>query len=175
MSVKITMANAKELLAKIESAWTAANPEYVYEYHFLDEIIQRFYEDEQRTSRLLTIFASIAIFIGCLGLFGLVSFMAAQRIKEIGVRKVLGAGVSDILLLFGKEFMQLVMIAFVMAAPIAYFAMSGWLQDFAYKITIGPGVFVTAITLALLIAAVTVGYRAFKAAAANPVDALKYE
>ncbi|NUM79314.1 ABC transporter permease [bacterium] len=175
MSVKITMENSKELLGKIESAWSKAFPEFVYDYSFLDETIQQFYEDEQRTSRLFTIFASIAIFIGCLGLFGLVSFMAAQRTKEIGVRKVLGAGIGDILMIFGKDFAQLITIAFVIAAPIAYFTMSGWLQDFAYRITIGPGVFVSAMVFALVIAAVTVGYRAIRAASANPVDALKYE
>ncbi|MBX7152039.1 ABC transporter permease [bacterium] len=175
MSVKITMENAKELLSEIESAWSKVYPEFVYDYSFLDETIQRFYEDEQRTSRLFTIFASIAIFIGCLGLFGLVSFMAAQRTKEIGVRKVLGASMADILIIFGKDFAQLILIAFVIAAPIAYFTMSEWLQDFAYRITIGPGVFVTAMVFAVAIAAVTVSYRAIRAATANPVDALKYE
>jgi len=175
MTVKIDMKNSREIIAKIESAWSAAYPEFVFDYQFLDETIGKFYNDEQRVSRLFTIFSFIAIGIGCLGLFGLVSFMAAQRTKEIGVRKVMGASVGDILVMFSKEFVKLILIAFAVAAPGAYFVMNGWLQDFAYRISIGAEVFGLAVALTLIIAGVTVGYRAIKAATANPVDALKYE
>ncbi len=175
MSVRIDMKRVKELLPKIEAAWTATYPEFVYGSQFLDESIAEFYEDEEKMSKLFTIFSLIAIGIGCLGLFGLVSFMAAQRTKEIGVRKVLGATVTDILIMFTKEFAILILIAFAVAAPAAYFVMDGWLQDFAYRISIGTEVFFTAVMITVVIAGVTVGYRSIKAATANPVDALKYE
>ncbi|KAB2878828.1 FtsX-like permease family protein [bacterium] len=175
MGVKIDMKRAKILLPKIEAAWAATYPEFLYRSQFLDESIAGFYEDEQKISRLFTIFASIAIGIGCLGLFGLVSFMAVQRTKEIGVRKVLGASVSDILMMFTKEFAVLILIAFLIAAPAAYVVMNGWLEDFAYRISIGAEVFFTAVMLTIIISGVTVGYRSIKAASANPVDVLKYE
>lgn len=175
MSVKIDMRFASEVLPAIENAWSRSYPEFVYRSQFLDENIARFYKDEQMMSKLFTIFSSIAIGIGCLGLFGLVSFMAVQRTKEIGVRKVLGASVANILMMFAKEFAVLILIAFAVAAPSAYFVMNGWLQDFAYKISIGAETFFTAVMLTVVIAGVTVGYRSIKAATANPVDALKYE
>ncbi|MBX7152038.1 ABC transporter permease [bacterium] len=174
-SFKIAMNSSHEVMAQIEKAWSNVYPEYVFERHFIDETLHDFYKQEEKASNLFRIFSGIAIFIGSMGLFGLISFIATQRTKEIGVRKVLGAGVSDILMMFGKEFVQLVVIAFVFAAPIAYFTMNGWLEDFAYRIAIGPGVFVMSITFTLAIAALTVGYRAIRAATANPVDALKYE
>jgi ABC-type antimicrobial peptide transport system permease subunit len=126
-------------------------------------------------AQLLRIFTGIAILIGCLGLFGLISFMAAQRTKEIGVRKVLGATVGDILGLFSKEFAALIVIAFLIAAPIAYFALNNWLENFAYRINVGVGVFLVTFAVTFIIAGVTVGYRAAKAAWANPVEALRYE
>jgi ABC-type antimicrobial peptide transport system permease subunit len=175
MGVMIDMRRAKILLPKIEAAWAATYPEFVYRSQFLDESIAAFYEDEQKISRLFTIFSMIAIGIGCLGLFGLVSFMAVQRTKEIGVRKVLGASITDILMMFTKEFAVLILIAFLIAAPAAYVAMNGWLEDFAYRISIGAEVFFTAVMLTIVISGVTVGYRSIKAATANPVDALKYE
>jgi ABC-type antimicrobial peptide transport system permease subunit len=175
MSVKIDMKRTKVLLPKIESEWARTFPEFVYWAQFLDEGIAEFYEDEQKISKLFTIFSLIAIGIGCLGLFGLVSFMAVQRTKEIGVRKVLGASVMDILLIFFREFALLIAIAFAAAAPAAYFVMNGWLQDFAYRVSIGAEVFFTSVMLTIIISGVTVGYRSIKAATANPVDALKYE
>ena len=174
-SFKISMNSSHGAIAQIEKAWSHVYPEYVFEYHFIDETIHDFYKQEEKASNLFRIFSGIAIFIGSMGLFGLISFIATQRTKEIGVRKVLGAGVSDILMMFGKEFAQLVVIAFIFAAPFAYVTMNGWLEDFAYRITIGPGVFIGSITFTLLIATLTVGYRAIRAATANPVKALKYE
>jgi len=174
-SIKIDGLNIKKALAQIEKAWSAAFPEFVYSSQFLDDRIAEFYEEEQKMSQLFRAFSAIAIFIGCIGLFGLISFMAAQRTKEIGVRKVLGATVGNILSLFLKEFAALIAIAFVVAAPVAYFAMNNWLTNFAYRINIGVGVFLLTIAMTLLIAAVTVGYRATRAALANPVEALRYE
>jgi ABC-type antimicrobial peptide transport system permease subunit len=173
--IKINLQNAPAALQHLEKAWTATFPENVFEYKFLDDTIAEFYEGEERMSQLLRIFAGIAILIGCLGLFGLVSFMAAQRTKEVGVRKVLGASVTDILTLFSKEFATLILLAFVIAAPIAYFAMSTWLENFVYRINVGFGVFLATLVVTFVIAGFTVGYRAVKAALANPVESLRYE
>lgn len=174
-SIKINMQQATEALRHIETVWNSAFPQYVFDRRFQDETIAEFYEQEQIYTNMLRIFSGIAIFIGCLGLFGLVSFMATQKTKEIGVRKVLGASVTDILLIFGKEFIALIILAFIIAAPLAYYAMQQWLQDFEYRITLGPAVFAAAVMASLIIAGATVGYQVFRAARANPADALKYE
>ncbi|HNC49621.1 MAG TPA: FtsX-like permease family protein, partial [bacterium] len=174
-ALRIHMNQSAEVLSHIEKAWNAAFPQYVFERRFLDETIAEFYEQEQIYTNMLRIFSGIAIFIGCLGLFGLVSFMAAQKTKEIGVRKVLGASVTDILGMFAKEFIALIILAFIIAAPLAYYAMQQWLQDFEYRITLGPAVFAAAVMVSLIIAGATVGYQVFRAARANPADALKYE
>jgi ABC-type antimicrobial peptide transport system permease subunit len=174
-SIKIQTHDIKEALGHIEKAWSAAFPEFVYSYEFLDARIAGFYAEELKMSQLFRGFAAIAIFIGCIGLLGLISFVAAQRTKEIGVRKVLGATVLDILTLFSKEFAALILIAFVVAAPVAYLAMNNWLENFAYRINVGVGVFAATIAATFIIAGVTVGYRAVKAALANPVKALRYE
>ncbi len=174
-SIKINLHDAKAVLRHIEKVWSATFPESVFEYKFLDDTIAEFYKDEEKMSQLLRIFAGIAILIGCLGLFGLVSFMAAQRTKEIGVRKVLGASVADILGLFSKEFAALILVAFVIAAPIAYFAMNNWLENFVYRIDVGFGVFLSTIVVTFIIAGATVGYRAMRSALTNPAEALRYE
>jgi ABC-type antimicrobial peptide transport system permease subunit len=147
----------------------------MYEYQFLDDAIASFYKQESALSQLYKIFAGIAVFISCLGLYGFVSFMAVQRTKEVGIRKVLGASVLHIVYLFSKEFTLLIGIAFLIAAPLAYYFMHHWLQHFAYRINISVGIFLLTIVSAEVIAWLTVGYQAIKAAVANPVKSLKAE
>ena len=145
------------------------------EYNFLDDSFNELYKDDRQTSTLIFIFAITAIFISCLGLFGLAAFTAERRAKEIGIRKVLGATVTGIVKLLTKDFLKLVLIAIVIASPVAWHAMSKWLQDFAYRINISVWVFVIAGVLALLIALITVSFQAIKAAMANPVKSLRSE
>ncbi|GGH04600.1 ABC transporter permease [Mucilaginibacter phyllosphaerae] len=174
-AVKIQTKNLTNTVASIQKLWESTYPEYAYNGYFLDENIAQFYKQENQLALVYKIFAFIAIFISCLGLYGLVSFMAVQRTKEVGVRKVLGASVFNIVLLFSKEFMILIAIAFVLAMPAAWYLMSGWLQNFAYRINLTAGVFVLAIASSLAIACLTVGYKAIKAALVNPVKSLRSE
>ncbi len=173
--IKINSKNVPQTVAGIERAWKGAYPDYVYEYKFLDQTIADFYKDERQFTRLFQFFAGLAIFIGCLGLYGLVSFMAERRTKEVGIRKVLGASAGSILLLFSREFVGLVLAAFVVSAPLAGFAMQKWLENYPYRIPLGAGVFVLAAGISLGIALITVGYRSLKAAMANPVKSLRTE
>ncbi|HXB44744.1 MAG TPA: ABC transporter permease [Puia sp.] len=175
MAVKIQPEHLQQTLAFIEKNWNAAYPEYVYKFQFLDDKIASFYEQENQLSQLYKIFAGIAIFISCLGLYGLVSFMAVQRTKEIGIRKVLGASAGNIIFLFSKEFMLLIGVAFAIAAPLAYYFMHNWLNNFSFRISIGAGVFVITITSSIVIAWLTVSYQAIKASIANPVESLRTE
>jgi len=174
-NIKIQPRNVHQTLAGVESLWNKTYPEGVYEYQFLDKTIAGFYKSEDELSSLYKIFAGIAIFISCLGLYGLVSFMAVQRIKEVGIRKTLGASVRHIVYLFSKEFTVLIVIAFAISAPVGYYFMHEWLQDFTYRIVIGPGIFGLAIMSSVVIAWLTVGYKAVKAAVTNPVKSLRSE
>jgi ABC-type antimicrobial peptide transport system permease subunit len=175
IAIRLHTAGLAGTMKSVEAAWNSAFPEFVFSSEFLDQRIESLYRQEKRVAFLFQVFAGIAIAIGCIGLLGLVSFMAAQKTKEIGVRKVLGASVFDILTIFSKEMAVLIGIAFVVAAPAAYGVMQGWLDNFAYRISVGAGVFVLAITVSVLIAGATIGYRALRAATANPVDSLRYE
>ncbi len=175
INIKIKAGSEKVVLPFIEKLWTTTFPEYVYEFQFLDQKIATFYKQEEQLSQLYKIFAGITIFISCLGLYGLVSFLAVQRTKEIGIRKVLGASARNIVYLLSKEFTLLIIIAFAIAAPVAWFIMNKWLQNYTYRIPLGASVFIWAIMSSLIIAWITVGYRAIKTAKANPVESLRTE
>jgi putative ABC transport system permease protein len=174
-AVKIDQNTLKPTLAALEKMWSTMHPNQVYEYEFLDEQIANFYQTEDLMLKLIQSFAAIAIFIGCLGLYGLVSFMAAQKTKEIGIRKVLGSSVGQILWIFAKEFSRLIVIAFVVATPIAYFAMNTWLKNFIFRVDLGSGIFISAILGTFFIAFITIGFKSIKAALMNPVKALRSE
>ncbi|MBL0743341.1 ABC transporter permease [Chryseolinea lacunae] len=175
MAIHVQASAVQDVLAKLKPVWERTYPEHIYSYEFLDQQIAEFYDGERKMSILLAIFSSIAIFIGCLGLFGLVTFMANQKNKEIGVRKVLGASVESIVFMFSKEFVKLIAIGFLVAAPAAWFVMGKFLDEFAYKITMGPEIFLIGLVVTLAIAMFTVGYRSFKAAVVNPVKSLRSE
>lgn len=175
INIKIQPQHAKQTLAAIEKLWNNTYPDFVYEYQFLDDKIASFYKQENQLSKLYKIFAGMAIFISCLGLYGFVSFMAVQRTKEVGIRKVLGASVVSIVYLFSKEFTVLIGVAFLIATPLAYFFMNHWLQNYSYRIDIGVGIFLLTILISEIIAWLTVGYQAIKAAVANPATSLRSE
>ena len=146
-----------------------------FSYHFLDTAFNNVYRSEQRVAKIAITFSVLAILIACLGLFGLATYMAEQRTKEIGIRKVLGASVGSVVTMLSKDFLKLVTIAFCIAAPLAWWAMHNWLQDFAYRIDISWWIFGIAGVLALFIALFTISFQAIKAAVANPVKSLKKE
>jgi putative ABC transport system permease protein len=175
MSVKIAGGNIPVALSVIESTWKKFLPEVPYEYTFLDENFEKLYKSEQKQGTIFTVFACIAIFIACLGLFGLSAFSITQRIKEIGIRKVLGASVSSIVGLLSKDFLKLVAIAAIIAFPVAWYAMNNWLQDFAYRTNISWWIFIIAGIIAAAIALFTISFQAIKAALTNPVKNLRTE
>jgi len=152
-----------------------AAPEIRFEYTFLDDEFDAMYRSEQRLATIFTVFAGIAILVACLGLFGLAAFAAQRRTKEIGIRKALGASIGNVVGLLSKEFALLVGVALVVGTPVAYWAMQRWLQDFAYRIEVGPGAFVMTAAVALLIAGGSVSYHAVRAARTDPATALRTE
>jgi len=174
-AVKLASANPGRTYHEIEKVWEAYYPNYAYVSEFLDESINNFYRQEERMSSLYKVYAVLAIILSCLGLYGLVSFMANLMTKEIGIRKLLGASVGSILYLFSKEFTVLLFIAFVLAAPVAWLLMTGWLQNFVYRIHIGIWDFLLAFIASILIAWLTVGYSSVRAALAKPVDSIRTE
>jgi putative ABC transport system permease protein len=165
----------EQALAILKTQWQKFDPQHPLEFSFMDERVEAQYGAETRLLKIFSIFSAFAIFISCLGLYGLASFTTEQRTKEIGIRKVLGASVPNIILMLSNGFTRLVLISFIVAAPMAWWAMNKWLQNFAYHQPLGPGVFIGAGLLALGIAWLTVSYQALKAALANPVEALRYE
>ncbi|MCC7401114.1 MAG: ABC transporter permease [Chitinophagaceae bacterium] len=175
ISFKIATANIKPLIPQIQNKWKALAPGMPFSYRFMDDAFNNMYRAEQRVEKVAITFAILAILIACLGLFGLVTYMAEQRTKEIGVRKVLGASVPNLVAMLSKDFMKLVAIASVIAFPVAWWGMHTWLQDFAYRISIEWWVFALAAFIALLIALLTVSVQAIKAALANPVKSLRTE
>ena len=166
-----TKANLKEA----EAIFKRYNPEYPFEYHFVDEDYSRKFDDEKRTGTLAGLFAGLTIFISCLGLFGLATYMAENRVKEIGVRKVLGASVAGITTLLSRDFLQLVMVSFLLAAPLAWWGMYTWLRNYPYRVDIQWWVFALAGVLSAGIAVVTVSWQAIRAAMANPSKSLRSE
>nr|WKN38846.1 ABC transporter permease [Tunicatimonas sp. TK19036] len=165
----------RQTLAQVEQAYKKIYPEESFEYEFYDDTIAGFYRAEERTARLINVATGLAIFISCLGLLGLVSFTTNQRLKEIGIRKVLGATVTQIIALFSQEFVGLVLVSFVVAAPIAWYFAQEWLAGFAYQTNIGIAIFLLTVISALTLALLTVGLRSWQAALANPVDSLRNE
>jgi ABC-type antimicrobial peptide transport system permease subunit len=174
-SIKLSTTNMASTMQSIKKLWEQTFPNYVYEYRFLDDKVASFYKQENQLSQLYKLFAAIAIFLSCLGLYGLASFMAAQRIKEVGIRKVLGATPGNIVYLFSKEFVILITIAFAIATPIAWYYMNQWLQDYAYRIRISWWLFAAGGLAAIIIALATISFQAIKAAIANPVKSLRTE
>jgi putative ABC transport system permease protein len=173
--IKIREGNPHELISKIESKWKAMVPDQPFKFLFLDQNLNAQYENEKRAGQIFGVFSGLAIIIACVGLFGLSAYTASLRTKEIGVRKVLGASVSSVMLLLSKDFAKLIVVAFLIAVPLSWYLMDKWLQEFAYRIQLGAGVFLLAGTTALLIALITVSYQSIKAAIVNPINSLRSE
>jgi putative ABC transport system permease protein len=174
-AIKIKSANTPATLEHIRNTFSAYASDFPFEYQFLDDVLDMQYRSEERLGTIFKYFSILAIFISCLGLLGLASYAAEMRTKEIGIRKVLGATISGIIRLMTKEFIMLVVIANVIAWPIAYYTMNKWLQDFAYRVSIEWKLFIISAIITLLVALLTVSYQAFKVARTNPVETLKYE
>jgi putative ABC transport system permease protein len=175
ISIKIHPENVQGTLAYIKNKWQAHAPGNPFRFEFLDEMYNRMYIREDKLKEIFGYFTLLAISIACLGLFGLASFSTEQRTKEIGIRRVLGANVTRIVWLLSREFTKWVILANILAWPIAYYALNRWLHNFAYRINIEFWYFFLAAFLALAVAAFTVSFQSVKAAVANPVDALRYE
>ncbi|MDR6943210.1 ABC transporter permease [Mucilaginibacter pocheonensis] len=174
-SIRIQPAAMNKTIGYIGKQWSKLFPDDLFKYEFIDEHIAAMYKQEQKVYTAFQFFSYIAILIGCLGLYGLIAFAASQRTKEVGIRKVLGASLYSIVNLFTREFIFLIGIAFLVAAPLGYYIMHSWLQNFAYHINIGPGIFIIAISASFIIAAITIAYQAIRAAMENPVKSLRNE
>lgn len=172
---KVRPERMQETIAHLEATMETFSPAYPFEYEFLDDAYDNMYQTEVRLGSLFSYFTVLALLIACLGLVGLAAFTSSRRTKEIGVRKVLGASMADVLVLLSKDFVKLVVLAVVLAAPPAYFAMRHWLEGFAYRIEVGPGILLLAGGMALAVALLTVSYQAIRAAVADPVSSLRYE
>jgi ABC-type antimicrobial peptide transport system permease subunit len=173
--IKLATTNISSTLQSVKRVWEQTFPGYVYEYRFLDDKVESFYKQENQLAQLYKIFAAIAIFLSCLGLYGLASFMAVQRIKEVGIRKVLGATAGNIVYLFSKEFVILISIAFIIATPLSWYFMNKWLQDYVHRINISWWLFAAGGIIAMIIALATIIFQAIKSGRANPVKNLRTE
>jgi hypothetical protein len=172
---RIHPGTVSEAISHFRSAWMRVNPGFAFEYHFFDKRYERLYRDEKRLEKILTYFAFLAVFISCLGLFGLASFMAERRTKEIGIRKTLGASAAAITIMLSRKFSGPVLLANLIGWPLAYLIMKNWLGSFAYKTGMGPGLFLLSGIATLLIAWLTVSYQSIRAAMSNPADVLRTE
>jgi putative ABC transport system permease protein len=175
LSLRLSPENTSATLSRLKELWGTIDPGRPLDYSFLDESFDAQYRAEERLSGIFSSFTVFAIFIACLGLFGMASYMAERRTKEIGIRKVLGASVPGVVSLLARDFVKLVVIANLVAWPLAYFAMSRWLQNFAYRTGIAPWIFLLTGVAALAIALLTVSYQSIRAALSDPVRAIKYE
>jgi putative ABC transport system permease protein len=173
--VTASLSGYNSSIGKIKNEWENAFPDDVFEYNFLDRKIAGFYNSQTNSFKLIRLFSLIAILIGSLGLYGLISFITNQKIKEIGIRKVNGAKISEVVVMLNRDFVKWVAIAFIIATPIAYYAMHKWLESFAYKTELSWWIFALAGLLALGIALLTVSWQSWRAATRNPVEALRYE
>lgn len=173
LMIAFSSENVQQTLDQTQKIWESMFPDYPFEYTFLDQEYDALYRQDVRTGNLFASFAILAVFVACLGLFGLASFMVEQRRKEIGVRKVLGATLANIVRLFSMDFIKLVLLGFILSVPVAWYIMNQWLHDFAYRIELGSGVFLLAGVAAFIIALLTVSWQSLKAALANPVDSLR--
>jgi putative ABC transport system permease protein len=173
--VRLRPGNPSKALASIQKTWSSVTPDVPLQYNFLDEKLDAFYKAEKRWSSIVGWAGGISIFLACLGLFGLAALATVNRVKEIGIRKVLGASVTSILALISKDFLKLIAVALLIASPVAWYFMNKWLQNFVYRIDIGYTVFIVAGVFAILIALLTICSQAIKAAIANPVKSLRTE
>lgn len=174
-AIKLNMGQMTSAIPQIEKMWTARFPDKLFTYQFLDKQIAEFYESDEANLQMVGIFSMIAIFIGCLGLYGLISFMVMQKTKEIGIRKVLGSSIGEILWIFGKEFAVLILVAFCLAAPFSWWMMGKYLEEFKFHVELGPWMFVGAVMLTVVVAGLTVSFQSVKAALMNPVRSLRME
>jgi len=174
-SIKLNSKELSSSMQGIEKIWNSTYPDFVFEYKFLDDKVESFYKHENQIAQLYKIFALIAIFLSCLGLYGLASFMAVQRLKEVGIRKVLGASGSHIVYLFSKEFILLIGLSFAIAAPLSWYFMHQWLQNYPFRIELSWCIFPAGGLVSIFIALTTVGFQALKAAMSNPVTSLRSE
>jgi len=174
-AIRISPDNIPETLAFIENKWKELDPAHPFEYSFMDESFDQLYRSEEKLGQIFSVFSILAIFVASLGLFGLAMYMAEQRTKEIGIRKILGASVGRIFVLLAKEFALLVLIANFIAWPTAYFLMTKWLQNFAYRVDMGSWIYLMSAVIAFVIALLTISFQALKAALSDPVKSLRYE
>ena len=176
LSMKIRPKDVQGTMDLVRSTWKRFEPDRSLQYYFIDERFDRMYRNEERVSRLVSAFAFLAIFIACLGLLGLASFVAEQKTKEVGIRKVLGSSVANIVLMLSRRFFVWVLVANAIGLPVAYYLMTQhWLPEFAYRMQLGPMLFLASAMISIIIAVVTVSYQALRAAVANPADSLRYE
>ncbi len=175
ITVRLAPGDHLSTISFIENVWKKHVGDEEFSWNFLDDSLQKLYAEDRRTSEIAGAFSVLAIFIACLGLLGLAAFVTEQRTKEIGIRKVLGASVAEIVALLSKEFVKWVLVANVVAWPLAYYVMSNWLKNFAYRMNMSIEIFAASGILALVIALLTVSSHAIKAAAANPIESLRYE
>jgi putative ABC transport system permease protein len=173
--IRLRTEDAPATVQRIEKIFSQYFPDYIFEHQYLSETIARYYDQEEKLSAIFKLFAGIALLISCLGLYGLILFATAQRIREVGIRKVLGASVANISFLFIREFCVLIGIAFLIATPIAWYSMNSWLNNFTYRVQISPWIFVITGLLALLIGMATISYRTVRTALSNPVKNLRSE